>query len=236
MTRLRKIGDTLERWKLVRPPTRRGLTLRGWGAVVALLAALGFVGVRLVHPFLAVTDRVPTEVLVVEGWIPDFGLRAALEEYRRGGYREICVVGIPLEKGEFLSEFGTHAEVGRATLEKLGAPTAALRAVPGPKVRRDRTFASAVALRDWMAKQGRLPGAFNLVTCDAHARRSRLLFEKAFGGSARIGIVAVPDEQYDGPRWWRASQGVRTVTDELIGYLYVRIAFWQSDDLAAFRP
>lgn len=163
--------------------------------------------------------------------MPDFGLQAALAEYRRGGYRQIYVVGGPIEKGKLLSEFGTYAEVGRLTLERMGAPTDRLRTVPTPKVRRDRTFASAVALRDWLARQGEFPTSFNIVTLDVHARRSRLLFEKAFGKQARIGIVAAPDEHYEGPRWWRYSQGVRTVIDELIAYVYARLFFSAAEDL-----
>ena len=232
MSRLRRIGTMLENWKLVRQRAGRVPTWRGWLLSLLMVAVAATGAVRMVHPFLAVTERVSTDVLVVEGWVPDFGLRAALEEFRRGGYREIYVVGIPLEKGELLSEYGTYAEVGRASLEQLGAPTHILRAVPAPKVRRDRTFASAVALRDWLGRQGRTPGAFNVVTKGAHARRSRLLFAKAFGGSARIGIIAVPDEHYDETRWWRYSEGVRTVTDELIGYIYSRFFFSVAEDLA----
>ncbi len=223
----------LERGKFVHPRTGRVPTWRGWLAL-ALAAGLGVAGiVRGLHPFLAVTAREPAEALVVEGWIPDFGLRAARAEFLRGGYGRIYVVGVPLEKGDLLVGYGSHAEVGRATLERLGVPADRLQAVPAPKVRRDRTFASAVALRDWLARQGKLPAALNVVTTDAHARRSRLLFAKAFGDRTRIGIVAVPDEQYDGPRWWRSSQGVRIVLSEWLGYLYARLLFAAADDLAA---
>lgn len=236
MSRWRQLATTLETWKLVRSRTGRVPTWRGWLAL-ALLAGLGTSGVvlGLLHPFLALTARVPADVLVVEGWMPDFGLRAALEEFRRDGYRQIYVVGIPLGQGELLSDFGSYAEVGRATLERMGAPADHLRAVPAPKVRRDRTFASAVALRDWLAREGRMPAALNVVTVDAHARRSRLLFEKAFGDRTRIGIVALPDEQYDGRRWWRSSQGVRTVLNEFIGYVYARFLFVMAEDLAVRR-
>jgi uncharacterized SAM-binding protein YcdF (DUF218 family) len=237
MSRWRQVATTLEAWHLLRPRTGRGPTWRGWLALglAAGLATATTVG-GLLHPFLAVTARAPAGVLVVEGWIPDFALRAALAEFHHGGYRQIYVVGGPLEKGELLVAFGDHAEVGRATLQRLGAPADRLQAVPAPKVRRDRTFASAVALRDWLARAGRMPAALNVVTVDAHARRSRLLFEKAFGDRARIGIIALPDEHYDGPRWWRSSQGVRIVLSEWLGYVYARVFFSAADDLGAPPP
>jgi hypothetical protein len=59
----------------------------------------------------------------------------------------------------------------------------------------------------------------------AHARRSWLLFEKVLGPTTRVGIIAVEDCDYDPKRWWRASQGVRIVLDELIAYCYARFVF-----------
>jgi hypothetical protein len=225
----------MEHWKLVRPRTVRVPTWRG-GLLLLLVTVAVTVGmVRGVFPFLAVTDRVATDVLVVEGWVPDFVLRTSLEEFQRGGYREVYVTGGPLEKGDPLYAYGSYAELGRATFERLGVPASALHAVPAPKVKRDRTYTSAVALRDYLRRQGRAPGAFNVITTDAHARRTRLLFEQAFAGEAMIGIIAAPDERYDGSRWWRSSNGVRTVSDEVIGYLYARFLFSVADDLAAFR-
>lgn len=240
MSRWHEVMTRLEHWRLLRRRTGRAPTWQGWLAL-ALVAGLGtatMVG-GLLHPFLAVTARERTDVLVVEGWIPDFALRAALEEFHRGGYRQLYVVGGPLEKGELLVDFGTHAEVGRATLERMGAPADHLRAVPAPRVRRDRTFASAVALRDWLDRAGLRPAALNVVTVDAHARRSRLLFAQAFGDRTRIGIIALPDEHYDGPRWWRSSQGVRIVLSEWLGYVYARLLFaggGDSDAAASAGP
>src|SRR5689334_21233877 len=61
---------------------RWGLSARGW--LVALLAVV--VLVVLVFPnlysFLAITQRVPTKILVVEGWIHPFAARVVAEEFR----------------------------------------------------------------------------------------------------------------------------------------------------------
>ena len=37
--------------------------------------------------FLALTHRLPAEVLVVEGWIGREGVRAAVDEFERGSYQ-----------------------------------------------------------------------------------------------------------------------------------------------------
>lgn len=201
--------------------------------VLALLLGAG--AIRGVYPFLAVTDRLATDVLVIEGWAPEFALAAGVGEFRRGGYREFFSTGGPIEKGDPNFDFGSFAELGRVILLRLGAPAESLRAAPASKVRRDRTIASAIALRETLRQRGRLPAALNVMTTDTHARRTRLLFERAFGGSTRIGIIAIPDERFDGARWWRSSAGVRAVSEEWIGYLYARFFSLFADDLMDFR-
>ena len=67
--------------------------------------------------------------------------------------------------------------------------------------------------------------SINVLTEDVHARRTRLLFRKAFGHEITIGIIAVPDPDYDSRRWWRYSAGVRDVFSETAAYLYARFLF-----------
>jgi len=189
--------------------------------VITLVAA----GVRRVQPFLAVNAPVHGGVLVVEGWMPDYGLEEVLTEVRRSAYSALYVTGGPIEHGEPLSGYKTYAELGAATLGKLGATTLPPQAVPAGEVIKDRTYFSAVALRDWLQAHGAMPKKITLVSLGVHSRRSRLLFEKAFGPEVEIGIIAVPDHGYDARHWWSSSQGFRVVTDELIGYLYARFVF-----------
>ena len=66
----------------------------------------------------------------------------------------------------------------------------------------------------------------DLATLGPHARRSRLLYEKAFGPQVKIGIVALVNREYDPAHWWRTSEGVREVIGEGIAYMYARFLFW----------
>ncbi len=194
---------------------------------MAALVAVGIfvVGVRKVQPFLAVTAPLPGSVLVVEGWMPDYCLETVLAETRRAPCPALFVTGGPIERGEPMAAYKTYAELGAATLVALGANTPPPQAVPAREAYKDRTYTSAIALRDWLRAHGPMPEKLTLVSQGTHARRSRLLFEKAFGPGVEIGIIAVPDRSYDARRWWRSSQGFRTVTDELIGYGYARFVF-----------
>ena len=67
--------------------------------------------------------------------------------------------------------------------------------------------------------------AVNLYSLGAHTRRSRLLYQKAFGSRVKVGAFAHPDNSYDPKRWWASSEGFRKVLDEGIAYLYARALF-----------
>ena len=193
--------------------------------MVAGLALAFLLTVGGTYPFLALNDPIPGGILVVEGWAPDYALRAAVAEVATNRYERLFVTGGPLERGAPLSEYRTYAELGAATLARLGASTNLLQPVPAPAVRHDRTYASALSLRNWLQQH---PGAFsriNVVTLGPHARRSRLLFQQVFGDNVRVGVIAVPEQEYDCAHWWRSSSGVRTVTGEAIAYAYVRLFF-----------
>ncbi|HSU55470.1 MAG TPA: ElyC/SanA/YdcF family protein [Candidatus Dormibacteraeota bacterium] len=164
--------------------------------------------------------------MVVEGWAPDFALRQAMAEFGREHYDKLYVTGGPLEQGAPLSEFKTYAELGTATLVKFGFRTNDVQPVPAPGVAKDRTYSSAVALREWWQQHGEpMPASLNLITLGPHARRSRLLFEKAMGKKVAVGVISIDEHGYDQKHWWRTSQGVRTTIGEAVAYLYARLWF-----------
>ena len=202
-------------------PTLRGCLLLALG-----LMALALVGLLGIGPFLAVTDSVPGGVLVVEGWVPDYMLEAAIAEFKRDHYARLFVTGIPLEHGAPLSAYKNYANIGAATLVKLGMSTNDVQAVPTGATRRDRTYAMASSVKHWLREHAMSPTKVNLVTGGPHARRSRLIFEKAFGEGVTVGVIAIPANDYDERHWWHSSQGVRTIIGEALAYGYARLFFY----------
>ena len=188
------------------------------------------VGIVCIHPFLAPNHPLPGGILVVEGWAPDYVMKAVVGEFRRTHYDRLYVTGGPLEHGGPLSEYKTFAELGAATLSKLGLGTNEVQAVPAPLVQQDRTYNSAIALRKYLDEHSLAHPALNLISVGPHARRSRLLYTKVFGKPTQIGIVAVTPRDYDPKRWWRSSAGVRGVLDETVAYVYVRLFFRPSTE------
>ena len=212
-------------WGLLRRRQCLVPTSRGWLTLLLSLAVLLAVVVRRIHPFLAVTASVPGGVLVVEGWTPDYVLEEAAAEFNRSHYEKIFVTGIPIEHGAPLSEYKTYADLGAAVLLKLGLTTNAVQAVPTPPVPRDRTYTSALALKSWLRAHAMSPASVNVLTVGPHARRSRLMFEKALGKGVTVGIIALPGREYDPKHWWRSSPGVRDVSGEAMAYAYARFLF-----------
>jgi hypothetical protein len=103
-----------------------------------------------------------------------------------------------------------------------------LNMVPSHVIGRDRTYSAAVALRDWFCDRHMAVRNINVLTEDCHARRTHLLYEKAFGKDVSIGIIAVSNPDYDPKHWWRYSEGVREVISESIAYIYARFFFYPS--------
>ena len=221
------MGSTVltQYWGLLRRRTCWLPTLRGWLLLFILFGFPVVFGFRNAETFLGVNDPVPDGVLVVEGWSPDYALKAAKSKTQESPNRILYVVGGPLEQGAPLSEYKTYAELGAATLLRMGMSQDTVQAVPAPYVRRDRTYAAARALRNWFREHGNVPKAINLISMGAHARRSRLMFEKAFGSGTPVGVMDIPDRDYDPRHWWKSSQGVRSVLDEMIAYGYARFLF-----------
>jgi uncharacterized SAM-binding protein YcdF (DUF218 family) len=202
------------------------LSWRGW--LIVALFACSTAGLFLVdvQPFLAVTNRVNTKVLVVEGWIHDYALRSAVTEFRDGSYQRVFTTGGPLEgSGGYINDYHTNASVGADLLKTYGIPETSLQMVPSRVMDRDRTYGSAVALRNWFREHDVHVRSLNVLTENVHARRSQLLFSKALSPEILVGIIAVPNPDYDARRWWRYSEGVKDVGSEAIAYVYARLFF-----------
>ena len=200
-------------------------TLRGWLFLLVMSVGLISFAIKEIHPFLAVTDPVSGGDLVVEGWMPAYAFEQAIAEFKRNPYGKLYVTGGPVEDNAASPDLTTYAERGAAIVRSKGVPPDAVQAVPAPHVDRDRTFTSAAALKNWQLEHGVMRRSYHVMTISTHARRTRLLFEKALGEGAIVGITAIADPSYDPKCWWNTSAGVRTVIGETIAYGYARFFF-----------
>ncbi|HEX4122265.1 MAG TPA: ElyC/SanA/YdcF family protein [Verrucomicrobiae bacterium] len=213
-------------WGLLRRKEAWVLSGRGWVAVLMLLFVSFFLVVVEINPFLSLTERPNPDVLVIEGWVPDYVLLAGWFEFHDGHYSTLLTVGGPFRSSVDLDPDDDYAHLAAYKLKKMVGAGIPVEPVPVPHELRDRTYSSAVAVREWLASKHQTVTSVTVVTMGVHARRSHLLFEKAFGKGVRIGVVSVRDEEYDPKRWWRYSEGVKEIISEGASYLYVRLFFY----------
>lgn len=205
---------------------RREVWTLTWPARLLLLAVVlggALLFARGAGDFLAVTAPAGGDYLVVEGWMPAYTYRAAAELWKTGRYRRVVAVrAVPDDAvpGPDAAEYSSMGGLIRA-----GIPREAIVEATGTGVQQDRTFHSAMKVRQWLAAQNISAARLDVLTMGPHARRSRLLFRKALGEGFEVGVIAVADRRFDSAHWWRTSEGVRSVLGEFIAYLYARFFF-----------
>jgi hypothetical protein len=203
---------------------RWSLSLRGWLAVLALTTLSTVAFVFHLHTFLAVNHPLPSDILVVEGWmITDQSFSKVVAEFKNGGYRKAYTTGGEVHWGNASKYGGTYAGYSAARLQHAGIATNSIVSVPSTDRDWERTYLSAIALRDYFRSNNIAPTTLNVITAGPHARRTRLLYQRALGSKISVGIIALPRDDYDPDHWWRTSTGIREVISELAAYLYCRI-------------
>lgn len=204
------------------------LTFQGWLIFLTAFAISIFFIISKLYSFLAVTAPLKSaDVLVVEGWISDYALKKAADEFKYGSYSQILTIGATVDQGFYLAEYNNFAEISAATLQKMGIPKEKLIAIPVPHTNTNRTIASAVALQQYIKDQNLPIKSINLFTSDAHARRSWLIFKNAFSPTIQVGIIATNSPTYNSNKWWSSSEGVRVVMSEAIAYIYALFINWK---------
>ena len=129
--------------------------------------------------------------------------------------------------GLYRTDQRSEADETAEQLQRAGVPEEMLVTVAAPPTDYDKTYATAVAVRDWLAQQPEgLPPALNVLSESAHARRSRLLYQKAFGDAVLIGVIAAPREDVSADTWWKTPSARAFTFVQIAKYLYARLLFW----------
>lgn len=162
---------------------------------------------------------------MVEGWIHDFALRDAIDTYNDGDYEKIVCTGVQIETGSYIQAFKSYPEMTAERLRKMGVPEEQIIVTIADVAKKDRTYMSAVALREAVIAYNLEERDLHLVTVGAHGRRSRMLFQKALGKNYNIGVSCLPPSAYEPADWYKSSEGVREVIGESLAYLYAKFLF-----------
>lgn len=204
---------------------RWGLTGFGWAFLVCIIPLASIFLVWKIYPFLAVSKPVNSDVMVVEGWVSAPILKVVAETFQEGNYKVIYTVGSSFDSETSEIE-KSIAQTALDHLIRFGVSVDSVKAVSTkPGINQDRTYWSAVELKEWFDSNNIFVDSLNVVTEGPHSRRSRLLFKKAFRDNVIIGVVSIPAFDYDPSGWWRYSEGVKEVISEGAAYFYARFLF-----------
>ncbi len=213
--------------KLLKRRNRLGLT---WFSRLILLAAFivtSFFIIKNLNKFLSLNKPLSSPILVIEGFLPDYTLKNMLQEFYTKNYEKIVITGKPIGQGYYLKGFLTSADLMRATLiQKMGVDSNLIVTISIPEtVKRDRTYSTGLLFSQWLDNSSYKLNQVNVYTLGCHARRSKVLFQAALGEKVKVGIIAGEDRSYDQVKWWKASKGFRTVFNEALAYMYVKLFF-----------
>jgi len=172
-----------------------------------------------IHRFLSVTSPVPAQILVVESWIWSKPAMSEVNQEFKRGYQLVICVGGPLRGGHGAGR-PSAAELAKKRLVELGINERQILCLTQPDDGGLRTYNSAVAVRDWLRQERPEATSLNVFTLGVHARKSWVLFQKAFGPGYRVGIMAGTEKGYPVNTWWASRKGIHLVLRNTVGYLY----------------
>lgn len=87
----------------------------------------------------------------------------------------------------------SNAEIARNTLLSLGIDSSLILAIPGERVKINRTLTSALAFRDWLNTTHYKVNGINIVSMGTHSRRTWMTFRKVLNEKTDVGIISLPD-------------------------------------------
>jgi len=178
--------------------------------------------------YLAEQQPINQGILVVEGWLNNEALLSAVTQYQTNPYQQLITTG-GLIKGRQNTVYKTYAESAAAFLQNNGINKDKITALATPESAQNRTFLSAVIVRDWLIDKKQSTTEIDVFSGAVHARRTRVLYEMAFSDRYEIGIIAAKPSEYTLQQWWQTSVGAKAVITEFVGLIWVKCCFYPGE-------
>jgi uncharacterized SAM-binding protein YcdF (DUF218 family) len=199
-------------------------TLAGWLLILLVSVAVMLLGFRSLAWFLIVNEPVGADYLVIEAWMGKEELEQARAYFDANDYRLAILVGGPISD-DFHEMDSNYAQRAANYLRLQGMPGESLAVVEAPPSAQNRTFLNAVYVREWFFHQGGEIADIDVFTSPAHTRRSRELYQLAFGEVAVVGVVPSSPANFAPEQWWRSSESGKRIVVEFAAWLLVKCCF-----------
>ncbi len=100
-------------------------------------------------------------------------------------------------RNRIVNNMKSNAEMTEKRLLSMGIDSSVIIAIPGQKVRINRTLTSVLAFRDWLKTSDIQVSGINIVSIGTHARRTWMTFNRVLDNSCKIGIISLPDHKHN---------------------------------------
>jgi hypothetical protein len=127
-------------------------------------------------------------------------------------------------KNRIINHFNSCAEFARNRFLSLGIDSSLIIAIPGKKVKINRTLTSALAFRDWLNTTKLDIKGINIISLGTHARRTWMTYNKILNEKYKIGIISLPDYKYNHSRINKLLKTIRQ-TLGIVYYWFILIPY-----------
>ncbi len=198
-----------------------------WGLLLTflILTLITYFGLRNLGNFLAYQKPIHSNILVVDGWMSEENLQLAAKYVKKNNYEFVITSGGPIKHKLLNPQHDYYAEQATFILKYYGTTPDKIITLPTPASAQNRTFLSAVTVRDWLDKHNPNYRSLDLFTSGVHSRRSHLLYETAFDDDKQIGVIVAPPIGYQLDQWWNSSTGAKGVLMEVISLVWTVCCF-----------
>lgn len=203
----------------------RRLTLTGWLLVLFVITSLSFLFIRYVHNYLSLNNPIKSKILVIDGMFPGYVYDSLVKIINRDKYEIVVTTGIETDYVFSPEDNFNTAEISYKILKKKDLKNCRLEKAPAGAIVKNRTYNSALTLKNWL-KQNDLEGnGFNIASFGAHSRRTHILYKKVFK-DIDIGMISIRDVSYNPVKWYKYARGMRMVLSETITCVFVKLFFF----------
>ena len=171
-------------------------------------------------------DGQGARTLIVEGWLNDTELAQAVAVFKRGHYERVLTSGGPIEPWIDVGNWRNFALRAAAYLRANGVTEVPVIAVPAAATKTERSYVSALMVREWAQREGLALTAVDVYSVGVHTRRSRTIYRMALGDGVEVGAMAARPGDYDDARWWASSTGAKATLNEVISIAWTACCFW----------
>jgi hypothetical protein len=126
-------------------------------------------------------------------------------------YKNNSVFEISNLNGEkrIINNFTSYAQLARTRLMFLGIDSSLITAIPGKRVKTNRTLTSALAFRDWLSNSSTEVNGINIITTGTHARRTWMTYNRILNANYKIGVISLQDNNERYSRKYKVYKTLR---------------------------